>query len=142
MVLSSLSEGLMESWVSGLNYGSILTSRTETSSLSRVVGDCGDPCSVPLNGLKSLLSSTWPMNSHNCSESHTKTKKTNDNMPLALHASWRNNHVRSDYAGIEPTLPLNFSSYTRHLCLDFSILHFLQFIRTSFCNGITPLFMS
>ena len=30
--------------------GSILISRTETSSLSRVVRDGGDPCSVPLTG--------------------------------------------------------------------------------------------
>ena len=30
--------------------GSILTSRTETSSLSRVVRDGWDPCSVPVSG--------------------------------------------------------------------------------------------
>ena len=32
--------------------GSILTSRTETSSLSRVVRDGWDPCSVPVSGYK------------------------------------------------------------------------------------------
>ena len=39
--------------VGGLGFkspGSILTSRTETSSLSRVVRDEWDPCSVPLSG--------------------------------------------------------------------------------------------
>ena len=39
--------------VRGLGFkspGSILTSRTETSSLSRVVRDGWDPCSVPLSG--------------------------------------------------------------------------------------------
>ena len=39
--------------VRGLGFkspGSILTSRTETSSLSQVVRDGWDPCSVPLSG--------------------------------------------------------------------------------------------
>ena len=39
--------------VRGLGFkspGSILTSRTETSSLSRVVRDGWDPSSVPVNG--------------------------------------------------------------------------------------------
>ena len=39
--------------VRGLEFkppGSILTSRTETSSLSRVVRDGWDPCSIPLSG--------------------------------------------------------------------------------------------
>ena len=38
---------------SGLGFkspGSILTSRTETSSLSRVVRDGWEPCSVPVSG--------------------------------------------------------------------------------------------
>ena len=39
--------------------GSILTSRTETSSLSRVVRNGWDPCSVPLSGVKKSL--TWPL---------------------------------------------------------------------------------
>ena len=41
-----------ECGVRGLGFkspGSILTSRTETSSLSRVVRDCWDPCSVPVS---------------------------------------------------------------------------------------------
>ena len=44
--------------VRGLGFkstGLILTSRTETSSLSRVVRDGWDPCSVPLSGQKNLL---------------------------------------------------------------------------------------
>ena len=43
--------------------GSILTSRTETSSLSRVVRDGWDPCSVPLKwGEKgSCVGSTWQL---------------------------------------------------------------------------------
>ena len=39
--------------VRGLGFkspGSILTSKTETSSLSRVVRDGWDPCSAPLSG--------------------------------------------------------------------------------------------
>ena len=39
--------------VKGLGFkspGSILTSRIETNSLSRMVRDGGDPCSVPLSG--------------------------------------------------------------------------------------------
>ena len=50
--------------------GSILTSRTETNSLSRVVRDGGYPCSVPLSGRKkssTVETSTWPLNSHNFS---------------------------------------------------------------------------
>ena len=50
---------VMDSGVSGLGFkspGSILTSRTETSSLSRVVRDSGDPCSVPLSGWKKVSS--------------------------------------------------------------------------------------
>ena len=57
--------------------GSILTSRTETSSLSRVIRDGGDPCSVPLSGWKkspTVECLTWPLNSHHCSENDTKTK--------------------------------------------------------------------
>ena len=45
-------------WVRGHGFkspGSILTSRTETSSLSRVVRDRWDPCSVRLSGWKNLL---------------------------------------------------------------------------------------
>ena len=41
--------------VRGLGFkssGSVLTSRTETSSLSRVVMDGGDPFSAPVSGLK------------------------------------------------------------------------------------------
>ena len=34
--------------------GSILTSRTETSSITRVVRDGWDPCSVPLSGAKKI----------------------------------------------------------------------------------------
>ena len=55
--------------VRGLGFespGSILTSRTETSSLSRVVRDGWDPCSVPLHGEKkshAVESSAWPLNS-------------------------------------------------------------------------------
>ena len=67
--------------VRGLGFkspGSILTSRTETSSLSRVVRDGWDPYSVPVSGQKkwspAVESSTWPLNSHNCSENYTKTK--------------------------------------------------------------------
>ena len=66
--------------VRGLGFkspGSILTSRTETSSLSRVVRDGWDPCSVPLSGEKkshAVESSTWPLNSHNCSENDPKAK--------------------------------------------------------------------
>ena len=45
---------IAESEVSGSKPGSILTSRTETSSLSRVVRDDGDPCSVPLSGWKNV----------------------------------------------------------------------------------------
>ena len=44
---------VMDCGVRGLGFkspGSILTSRTEITSLSRVVRDGGDPCSVPLNG--------------------------------------------------------------------------------------------
>ena len=65
--------------VRGLGFkspGSILTSRTETSSLSRAVRDGGDPFSVPLSGKKKspmVESSTWQLNSHNCSENY-KTK--------------------------------------------------------------------
>ena len=58
--------------------GLFLTSKTETSSLSRVVRDGGDPCSVPLSGLKkspTVESPTWPLNSHNCSENYNKTIK-------------------------------------------------------------------
>ena len=65
--------------VRGLGFkspGSILTSRTETSSLSRVVRDGWDPCYVPLKWVKkkspAVESSTWPLNSHNCSENYTK----------------------------------------------------------------------
>ena len=58
--------------------GSILTSRTETSSLSRVVRDGWDPGSVPLKWVKkkspAVESSAWPLNSHNCSVNYTKTK--------------------------------------------------------------------
>ena len=46
--------------------GSILTSRIETSSLSRVVRDGWDPCSLPLSVEKkypAVESSTWPLNS-------------------------------------------------------------------------------
>ena len=66
--------------VRGLGFkspGSILTSRSETTSLSRVVRDGWDPCSVPLSGRKkspAVESSTWPLNSHNCSVNDTKTK--------------------------------------------------------------------
>ena len=55
--------------------GSILTSRTETSSPSQLVSDGWDPCSVQLSGYKkshAVESSTWPLNSHNCSENKTK----------------------------------------------------------------------
>ena len=58
--------------------GSNLISRTETSSLSRVVRDGWDPCSIPLKWVKkkspAVESSTCPLNSHNCSENDTKTK--------------------------------------------------------------------
>ena len=66
--------------VRGLGFKSpcsILTSRTETSSLSRVVRDGWDPCFVPVSGEKksqAVESSTWPLNSHNCSENNPKTK--------------------------------------------------------------------
>ena len=53
------------------------TSRTEKTSLSRVVRNGGDPCSAPLSGWKKsprVESSTWPLNSHNCSENYNKTK--------------------------------------------------------------------
>ena len=66
--------------VRGLGYkspGSILTSRTETRSLSPVVIDGFDPCSVPLSGEKeshAVESSTWLLNNHNCSENYPKTK--------------------------------------------------------------------
>ena len=36
------------------SQGSILTSRTETSSLLRVVRDGWDPCSIPLSGGKKV----------------------------------------------------------------------------------------
>ena len=67
--------------VRGLGFkspGSILTSRTEASSLSRVVRDGWDPCSVPLSGEKkfhAVESFSWPLNSHNCSENYPKTNK-------------------------------------------------------------------
>ena len=48
--------------------GSILTSRTETSSLSRVVRDGGDPGTVPLSGLKKVQYG-------GVFENDTKTKK-------------------------------------------------------------------
>ena len=60
------------------SQGSILTSRTETSSLSRVVRDGWDPCSVPLSGGKKshvVESATSPLNRHNCSENYPKTSK-------------------------------------------------------------------
>ena len=60
---------------------SILTSWTETSSLSRVVRDGGDPCFVPFSGWKkespTVESSTWPLSSHKCSENYTKTEAKN-----------------------------------------------------------------
>ena len=69
--------------VRGLRFksqGSILTSETETSSQSRVVRNGGDPFSVPLlSGYQkpsTVESSTWPLNSHNCSENYTNTKTT------------------------------------------------------------------
>ena len=49
---------LTDCGVRGLGFkspGSILTSRTETSSLSRVVRDGWDPCSVPLKWVKKSL---------------------------------------------------------------------------------------
>ena len=67
-----------DSGVRGLGLkspGSILTSGTETSSLSRVVRDGGDTFSVPLCGGKKSLTveySTRLLNSHNCSENYTK----------------------------------------------------------------------
>ena len=58
--------------------GSILTSRTKTNPLSRVVRGGGDPCSVPIIGEKekspTVESSTWPLNSHNPSKNYAKTK--------------------------------------------------------------------
>ena len=62
--------------------GSILTSRTEASSLSRVVRDGWDPCSVPLKWGKeshAVESSTRPLNSHNCSENYPKKQNKNLN---------------------------------------------------------------
>ena len=59
------------------SQGSILTSRTETSSLSRVVRDGGDLSQYRRMGKKwspTVESSTWPLNSHNCSENYTKVK--------------------------------------------------------------------
>ena len=57
---------------------SILTSRTETSSISQVVRDGWDPYSLPLGREKkshAVESSTWPLNSHNCLENYPKTPK-------------------------------------------------------------------
>ena len=76
--------------VRGLGFkslGSILTSRTETSSLSRVVRDGWDPCSVPLSGGKkshSVESSTWPLNSHNCSGNYPKNNTNNSKIIIII----------------------------------------------------------
>ena len=67
-VIQTLLDNFLQFWVRhgwvtdcevrGLSFkspGSILTSRTETSSLSRVVRDGWDPCSVPISGQKNSL---------------------------------------------------------------------------------------
>ena len=80
--------------VRGLRFkslGPILTSRTETSSLSRVVRDGWDLCSIPLNWWKKKVpgveSSTWSLNSHNCSENNTKAKELSRSRPVPTELS-------------------------------------------------------
>ena len=76
--------------VRGLGFkspGSILTSRTETNSVSRVVRDGWDKCSVPLSDEKkshAVESSTWPLNSHNCSENYPKSKTKQNTICIIL----------------------------------------------------------
>ena len=76
---SQRSRRTQESEDSSSNPGSILTSRTETSSASLVVRDGGDPCFVALSGYKKVsyggfFDLTWPLNSHNSSENNTEPK--------------------------------------------------------------------
>ena len=109
----------MDCGVRGLGFkspGSILTSRTETSSLyiSRVVRDGGDPCFVPLSVWKKfpeVESSTWLLNSHNSVEqpqqcwtattvqkTTLKLKKTICNRSLIIKSYYAHEIVLSDYA--------------------------------------------
>ena len=127
-------------WARGHGFkspGSILTSRTETSSLSRVVRDGWDPCSVPVSGWKNsllrrslYLAAEQPQLFRKLSKNKNKTNKTTDVLkcftisfaPLFLVLSLRS----------QSKSPLALAVMNRFRYLNTSI----SFLRRLFCTRL------